>query len=285
MAGKQSEFRYVEWDFAGYLSSETRARCIARGSSPLVGIAARGAYLELLNHCYNGAGTLPKDHQAMADLLALPLDVFETLWPMFADKFRRHKKDAERITNDIVETRLRSFKNKLKQKKIAGKSSYAKKVAAKAKAYNNLDNDRCGSFQLGAQRSTEERRGEERNTEEKSAEEPPKTVVQAPPPQDLFSLYLEIFLRAGVAMNERDKEKALRLWLDFENDEHQLIVADAIQRLKSGFWRNMIPLPANHLSSQAWRRTAQPRTIPIVQQKSAAENSSDEAKRRFRESR
>lgn len=272
------EFRYVEWDFAGYLSSETRARCIARSENPLAGIAARGAYLELLNHCYNGAGSLPKEHQALADLLALPLPVFETLWPMFADKFRRHKKDADRITNDIVETRLRAFKNKLKQKKIAGKSSYAKKVARKSQGANGLDNDRCGNFELGAQRRGEERRKEERNTEE-------QTQIMNGVVVDPFDFFMEIFTRAGVAMNDRDREKALKLWLNYEIETHRLIVADVVSRIKSGYWQDRIPLPANYLSGEPWTRTAQPRTIPIAKAKSAAEAASDEAKRRFRESR
>jgi hypothetical protein len=79
---------------------------------------------------------------------------------------------------------------------------------------------------------------------------------------DLFPLYWELFVRAGKALNDRDKELALRVWLNFQPEEHRQIIrwtAEQMGNRWSDAWHT--PLPVNNLKGEGWKRVAETRTV------------------------
>ncbi len=118
-------------------------------------------------------------------------------------------------------------------------------------------------------------------------EEPPPTPspsVAVMPAQagraetDLFAVFWEVFVRAGKPLNDRDKEKALRKWLCYDEPE-QLRIIEWVMRQALTVWRDPhhTPSPYNALESNGWTRKAEPRSIPTADEKDL------EAIRLFRE--
>jgi hypothetical protein len=79
---------------------------------------------------------------------------------------------------------------------------------------------------------------------------------------DLFSVYWEMFVRAGKALNDRDKEQTLRVWLNYQPAEHEKIVFWTADQLRDR-WSDEkhTPLPVNNLKGEGWKRISEPRSI------------------------
>jgi len=99
---------------------------------------------------------------------------------------------------------------------------------------------------------------------------------------DLFDLFWELFVAAGLALNDRDKEKALRLWLNYERPEHEEIIRWVVAEMKET-WTDAkhTPRPHSALESQGWRRRAVERIIPKPKQR--GRNRGDEVIERMKE--
>jgi len=80
--------------------------------------------------------------------------------------------------------------------------------------------------------------------------------------QDLFIAYWELFVRAGKALNDRDKEQTLRIWLGFDPQEQEKIIWWTAEQMRDR-WSDELhtPLPQNNLQKQGWKRVATPRTV------------------------
>ncbi len=55
-------------------------------------LAARGAYRDLLDHCYLD-GSIPDDPPLLARMLGCDLAEFERIWPELRPHFRRYKRN------------------------------------------------------------------------------------------------------------------------------------------------------------------------------------------------
>lgn len=106
-------------------------------------------------------------------------------------------------------------------------------------------------------------------------------AVEVFPEHQSFDLFWQLFVEAGVSLNDRDREKAARLWLHYEPPEHNVIIAWVVAQMK-GAWSSAqyTPRPARALESEGWKRQAATRTIPSL----APQESRDaEIDRKFRE--
>jgi len=101
--------------------------------------------------------------------------------------------------------------------------------------------------------------------------EPPKTAKQLPqqnreksqtPHGDLFPVYWELFIRAGKALCDRDKELSLRTWLNYEPPEQERIIRWTAEQMRDK-WSSeaYTPLPQNNLRNKGWLRVAEGRAI------------------------
>lgn len=92
---------------------------------------------------------------------------------------------------------------------------------------------------------------------------PARVVVLNPEPDD-FPVFWGLFVAAGVPLNDRDKERTLRLWLNYGPDMQARIISWVIQQFKSGEWPDArhTPRPDNALKTEGWTRVASPRVIP-----------------------
>lgn len=92
-----------------------------------------------------------------------------------------------------------------------------------------------------------------------------------PPKQDLFDVFWRLFVMAGKAMNDVDKEKALRLWLNYEQPQQEEIIRWTVEQMKT-VWSDAMhtPMPASALNSKGWTRNAAPRVIPTPGKQSKA---------------
>jgi hypothetical protein len=81
-------------------------------------------------------------------------------------------------------------------------------------------------------------------------------------------LFWGLFVLAGVALNDRDKERALRLWLNYERPEQEEIVQWVVAEMKAT-WTDTkhTPRPHSALESQGWNRRAAQRIIPTPKQR------------------
>jgi hypothetical protein len=100
-----------------------------------------------------------------------------------------------------------------------------------------------------------------------------------------FEEFMGVFLAAGKKLNERDIEKALRLWLNFEVPEHAVILEHLKRSVTDGTWSGpeYTPMPASYLASQAWTRRGPDRILPKPpRSESKAESAIRRAAERFR---
>lgn len=97
---------------------------------------------------------------------------------------------------------------------------------------------------------------------------------------DLWKVFWQLFVLAGKALGDRDQEKALRLWLNFDALEHQRIILWAVNQAKS-VWSSerYTPMPVSALESKGWLRVAAERLIPDPRPKSATDEAFDIVKR------
>jgi DNA-binding transcriptional regulator YhcF (GntR family) len=80
---------------------------------------------------------------------------------------------------------------------------------------------------------------------------------------DLFPIFWECFVRAGIPLNGRDESQARRLFAAESRDVQEQIGAWVIRQLQ-GPWRSpeFTPNPVNALRSRGWERAAAPRSVP-----------------------
>lgn len=87
-------------------------------------------------------------------------------------------------------------------------------------------------------------------------------IPHAPKP-DLFTAIWRLWQASGKPLGDRDKEMTLRLWLNYEEEEHLTICRWAVAQFQSEWPEpRFTPLPQNALRSQGWRRVAMPRLLP-----------------------
>ena len=89
-----------------------------------------------------------------------------------------------------------------------------------------------------------------------------------------FKAYIGVFASAGKPMNHRDLRKAYDLWCALAPEDKAAAHPDAIKTCQSRRFACFIPLPANHLKSYSWTRTAMPRTLEYIDPKTV-ENESE----------
>ncbi len=78
-----------------------------------------------------------------------------------------------------------------------------------------------------------------------------------------------VFLAAGKLLNERDTERALKLWLHFDAPEHAAILEHLKRSVVDGTWSDArhTPMPTSYLASKAWTRIGPGRILPRPPQK------------------
>lgn len=88
-------------------------------------------------------------------------------------------------------------------------------------------------------------------------------VMQPTVKPDHFEMFWGLFVAAGKELNEQDKADALRLWLNFEEDEHKQIISWVVTQMKTK-WRNAdyTPMPRSCLEKKGWTRVAAERIVP-----------------------
>lgn len=92
--------------------------------------------------------------------------------------------------------------------------------------------------------------------------------------------YISIFLVGGKLLNERDTEKALRIWLSLGWEE-KLQAIRSIEEIVQQRDATFVPLPANHLTDKPWTRRGPGRMIPEPRKRSAAEIGQEQAAAAF----
>ncbi len=109
------------------------------------------------------------------------------------------------------------------------------------------------------------------------------TTVETTTMPDLFPEFMGIFLAAGKLLNDRDKERALKLWLNFEAGEHATILEHLKRSVTDGTWSDAryTPMPASYLESKAWSRIGPGRILPRTLAQTRAENAQQRAEARF----
>lgn len=100
------------------------------------------------------------------------------------------------------------------------------------------------------------------------------------PPRDLFGIFWKLFIAAGKALNDRDKEKTLRLWLNYDPQVHEQIIRWTVEMMKTKWSDEQhTPMPHNALLTEGWTRQSTPRIIPTPEPPSK----NDEALRIYEE--
>jgi hypothetical protein len=80
-------------------------------------------------------------------------------------------------------------------------------------------------------------------------------------PCEGFERYFGIFLAAGKPLSEVDMVRARFRWEELGTHDQLAAIAHAL-RLCSETEARYVPLPENHLTTQAWTRVAMPRSLP-----------------------
>ena len=93
---------------------------------------------------------------------------------------------------------------------------------------------------------------------------PATTVRQNSASPDLFQEFIGIFLAAGKLLNDRDAERALKVWLNVDAPEHPAILELLKRSVVDGTWSDArhTPMPASYLGSKAWTRIGPGRVLP-----------------------
>jgi hypothetical protein len=109
------------------------------------------------------------------------------------------------------------------------------------------------------------------------------TVPENAAAPDMFHEFVGVFLAAGKKLNERDIERALKLWLNSDPPEHAVILEHLKRSVVDGTWSDAryTPMPASYLESKAWTRTGPSRVLPRPP-KSEADSGIRKAAARFR---
>ena len=100
----------------------------------------------------------------------------------------------------------------------------------------------------------------------------------------LFQEFIGVFLAAGKKLNDRDVERARKLWRNFNAPEHAAILEHLKRAVVDGTWSSerYIPMPASYLESKAWTRIGPGRVLKRPpQQESKAESAQRRAEARF----
>ena len=100
--------------------------------------------------------------------------------------------------------------------------------------------------------------------EEKVQEGKGVVVVDALPTNpDAFEFFWQLFVVAGVPLNDSDKYRCLQRWDTIPESEHEEIIRWVVKMLKTQ-WREpqYTKSPLNALESRGWTRKAGPRIIP-----------------------
>ena len=100
----------------------------------------------------------------------------------------------------------------------------------------------------------------------------------------LFQEFIGVFLAAGKSLNDRDVERARKLWLKFDAPEHGRILEHLKRSVTDGTWSDALhtPMPDNYLRSKAWTRVGPGRVLPLPpKSESKAENAQRPAAERF----
>ena len=75
-------------------------------------------------------------------------------------------------------------------------------------------------------------------------------------PSDGFDAYIQVFLDGGKPINDRDREKTLRIWLGMSDADKAAAHASAESTVRDSAHAQFVPLPQNHLSGRPWTRNA-----------------------------
>jgi len=118
-------------------------------------------------------------------------------------------------------------------------------------------------------------------------ETPPEdgaAVVQSAAPTregpDLFREFCQYFFAAGRALNDRDVECALRVWLNYGEEIHEWCVADVKSKTTDGTWSDArhTPYPANYLKQTPWTRVGGQRLLPEAGRAAAVQSAAQKAR-------
>lgn len=84
---------------------------------------------------------------------------------------------------------------------------------------------------------------------------------------DLFREFCGVFFAAGRALNDRDIENALRVWLNYDDPVHRWCLDDVRKKTTDGTWSDArhTPYPANYLKQTPWTRIGGHRALPVVE--------------------
>jgi len=107
-------------------------------------------------------------------------------------------------------------------------------------------------------------------------------AAPAAPAPDLFQEFIGVFLAAGKKLNNVDIERALKLWLNFDAQEHVVILEHLKRSVRDGTWSDELhtPMPRRYLQSMAWTRVGPGRVLPHPP-RSEAESAQRRAEDRF----
>lgn len=231
-------------------------------------------------------GVFPQD-----DIIAAKLRVpVKSLPKIFADLHQRelmdiqeglwipHDWDSRQFQSDTSTERTRRFREKHKRPDAAISEGANGNVSSNVPG-NGVGNV-PGTSHPSCARAAEQSYRDTDTTEEQTpplSPRIPSSVVEAektetcvvgiatvPLPQpDLWAAFWFIFVAAGKPLCDRDKERALQRWLNYDEPEHERIVKWAVEQAKHR-WSDEkhTPMPANALDSQGWRRVAAERIIP-----------------------
>jgi hypothetical protein len=101
---------------------------------------------------------------------------------------------------------------------------------------------------------------------------------------DLFQEFIGVLLAAGKLLNERDIERARKLWLNFDAPEHAAILEHLKRSVMDGTWSDArhTPMPASYLGSKAWTRIGPGRVLSrLPQARSKGESAQQWAEDRY----
>ncbi len=79
----------------------------------------------------------------------------------------------------------------------------------------------------------------------------------------LFENYMEIFIAAGVAIGDRERADAGRLWASLTTEQKLASGRDAV-RVCAGTEPKYIKSPAKQLQDKPWTRVVKPRILPTA---------------------
>lgn len=114
--------------------------------------------------------------------------------------------------------------------------------------------------------------------EEKQKSRSPAVIIP-----DRFQDFIGMFIAAGKAMNEIDIGNALKVWLNSDPPEHEVICADVARKLQDGTWSDAqhTPMPRRYLENKEWTRKSAGRILPTVVPKSRTQANHEKAAAEF----